>query len=111
MEKEKHHYLFDLKQKNYVTYILEKELSNEQYKRRQFNFTNYSVFSQPCFLRVCSLVGRYFYYVYSVGITLLFYLNVMDSNQCPCKQHRRISKNILKYLSALSIRIHTSLSE
>ena len=46
------------------------------------------------FVRVCSLVGRYFYSVFIVNkFEIVFSLNVKDNNIFPCL-HIRLSDNI-----------------
>jgi len=56
-----------------------------------------------------SLLGRYFYIVYIVNLfEIVFSFNVKDNNIFPCLHNIRLSYNIKKCVSALSIRMRMS---
>ena len=66
----------------------------------------------PCFrnlkiVNVCSLVRRYFYNVHVIvtQFEIVFSLIVKDNNIYPCTNNIRLSYNIYKCFSALSIRM------
>jgi len=52
------------------------------------------IFRNFKFVRVCSLVGRYFYSLHIVNkFEKLFYFNIKDNNNFPCLHTIRLSYN------------------
>ena len=61
---------------------------------------SYSILSIVRFVRVCSLVGRYFLTMYiTEKVAIVFSFNVKDNNTFPCLHYVRHSYNI-SYINA-----------
>ena len=67
----------------------------------------FPIFEMFRFVRVSSLVGRYFYNMYILvqQFEIVFSFNAKDNSIYPCLENIRLAYNIKKCFSGLSIRM------